>query len=90
MGMTSNRAISLAPSTQDILSDLGHAEELFWADLALTADRGSVPHVREAAVHLALIRAFKTSLGNGGKHGPVLAARLLGKIYALAEKVACF
>jgi separase len=83
MGMTSDRAVSPAPSTQDILSDLKHAEDLFWADLALTADRGSVPHVREAAVHLALIRAFQTSLGNGGKHGPIVAARLLGKIYPL-------
>jgi separase len=90
MGMTSDRAISLAPSTQDILSDLGHAEELFWAELALTADRGSVPHVREAAVHLALIGAFQTSLGNGEEHGPFLAARLLGKIYVLPEKGVCF
>jgi len=90
MGMTSNRAISLASSTQDMLSDLGHAEELFWADLALTADRGSVTHIREAAVHLALIGASQTSLGSGEEHGPVLSARLLGKMYALSEKGACF
>lgn len=90
MGMTSDRVVSPAPSTQDILSNLDHAEELFWADLALTADRGNVPHVREAAVHLALIRALQTSLGNDGKHGPIVAAHLLGKIYALPEKVTPF
>ena len=81
MGMTSNRAVSLAPSIQDILSTLDHAEKLFWADLALTADRGGVAHVRETAVYLALITALQTSLGKGGKHGPIVAARLLGKIY---------
>ncbi|KAG1823730.1 peptidase family C50-domain-containing protein [Suillus subaureus] len=59
MGMTSDRAVSLTPSTQDILSTLDQAEKLFWADLALTADRGN------------------TSLGKGGKDGPIIAARLL-------------
>ncbi|OJA12779.1 hypothetical protein AZE42_08338, partial [Rhizopogon vesiculosus] len=77
MGMTSDRAVSVAPSSQNILNDLSHTEEFFWADLAPTADQGSVPHVREAVVHLALIKTLQTSLGNGGKHGPVLTARLL-------------
>jgi len=80
MGMTSDRAVLLTPSTQDILSTLDHAEKLFWADLALTADRGNVPHVREATINLAIIKAFQTSLGNGGKDGPIIAARLLGRI----------
>jgi len=86
MGMTSDRVVSSTPSTQDILSDLDHAEEHFWADLALTADRGSVHHVREAAIHLALIKALQTSLGNEGKDGPIVAVRLLGEIYALPEE----
>ncbi|KAG2136721.1 peptidase family C50-domain-containing protein [Suillus clintonianus] len=77
MGMTSDRAVSLTPSTQDILSALDHAEKLFWADLALTADRGHVPHVREATINLALIKALQTSLGKGEKDGPIIAARLL-------------
>ncbi|KAG2081359.1 peptidase family C50-domain-containing protein [Suillus cothurnatus] len=77
MGMTSDRAVSLTPSTQDILSTLDHAEKLFWADLALTADRGNVPHVRETTINLAIIKALQTSLGNGGKDGPIIAARLL-------------
>ncbi|KAG1731550.1 peptidase family C50-domain-containing protein [Suillus lakei] len=77
MGMTSDRAASLTPSTQDILGALDHAEKLFWADLTLTADRGNVPHVRETTINLALIKALQTSLGKGGKDGPVVAARLL-------------
>ncbi|KAG2038447.1 peptidase family C50-domain-containing protein [Suillus americanus] len=77
MGMTSDRVVSLTPSTQDILSTLDQAEKLFWADLALTADRGNVHHVREATINLALIKALQTSLGKGGKDGPIIAARLL-------------
>lgn len=77
MGMTSDRAVSLTPSTQDILSTLDHAEQLFLADLALTVDRGNVPHVREATTNLALIKALQTSLGKGGKDGPIIAAHLL-------------
>ncbi|KAG1861269.1 peptidase family C50-domain-containing protein [Suillus subluteus] len=77
MGMTSNRVVSLTPSTQDILCTLDQAEKLFWADLALTADRGNVPHVREVTINLALIEALQTSLGKGGKDGPIIAARLL-------------
>ncbi|KAG0699186.1 peptidase family C50-domain-containing protein [Suillus ampliporus] len=77
MGMTSDRAVSPAPLSQDILSALDHAEKLFWADLALTADRGSVPHVREATINLALIKALQTSLGKGGNDEPIVAARLL-------------
>ncbi|KAG1748438.1 peptidase family C50-domain-containing protein [Suillus paluster] len=77
MGMTSDRVVSLSPSTQDILGALDNAEKLFWADLALTADRGSVPHVRETTVNLALVKALQTSLGKGGKDGPIIAARLL-------------
>jgi separase len=80
MGMTSDRAVSLTLSTQDILSTLDHAEKLFLADIALTMDRGNVPHVREATTNLALIKALQTSLGKGGKDGPIIAARLLGKI----------
>ncbi|KAG1788751.1 peptidase family C50-domain-containing protein [Suillus plorans] len=77
MGMTSDRAVSPTPSTQDILSTLDQAEKLFWADLALTADRGNVPHVREATINLALIKALQTSLGKGEKDGPIIAAHLL-------------
>ncbi|KAH7929994.1 hypothetical protein BV22DRAFT_1001613 [Leucogyrophana mollusca] len=82
MGMSSSKTTALAPAT-DILGALDDAEKLFWADLVLTSRRGNVPHVREAAVSLAMIRALQTSLGRAGKEGPVLAARLLDSSTAI-------
>jgi separase len=78
MGMSGDKDLSLVPATQDILSTLGDAEKLFWADLALTLRRGTVSHVREASVSLAMIRAFQSSLGKASTDGPLLAVRLLG------------
>ncbi|EGO04017.1 hypothetical protein SERLA73DRAFT_84238 [Serpula lacrymans var. lacrymans S7.3] len=77
VGMSGEKAPSFSASTQDIVSTLDNAEELFWADLILTARRGKVSHVRNAAVSLAIIKALQTSLGKPGKEGPVLVARLL-------------
>ncbi|KAF9225675.1 hypothetical protein BS17DRAFT_749997 [Gyrodon lividus] len=84
MGMSGDKDLSLVPATQDILSALGDAEKLFWADLALTLRRGTVPHVREASVSLAMIRAFQSSLGKASTDGPLLAARLLDASSAIS------
>ena len=62
MGMSGDRHLSLPSATQDILSTLDNAERLFWADLTLITRRGSVSHVRDAAVSLALIWALQASL----------------------------
>ena len=70
---------SLSASRQDTLNVLANAEKLFWSDLASVARRGRVFHVRDAAVSLALIRAFQVSLGRNGTDGPILAAGLLGE-----------
>ena len=78
MGMSGDKVPSRAPATQEILGSLDDAEKLFWADLALTARRGAAPHVREASVSLAMIRALQSSLGKVNKDAPMLAARLLG------------
>ncbi|KAI0700451.1 peptidase family C50-domain-containing protein [Cytidiella melzeri] len=78
MGMK-RQTLSISPSTQEILTILSHAEKLFWADLTLVAKRGNVFHVRDAAVSLALIRAFQDTLGKTGTEGPALAACLLDK-----------
>ncbi|KAF8842467.1 hypothetical protein BDN67DRAFT_965802 [Paxillus ammoniavirescens] len=77
MGMSGDKDLPLVPATQDILNTLGDAEKLFWADLALTLRRGTVSHVREASVSLAMIRAFQSSLGKASTDGPLLAVRLL-------------
>ncbi|PIL26880.1 hypothetical protein GSI_11060 [Ganoderma sinense ZZ0214-1] len=75
MGMSGDTAPSSA--SQDMLETLATAEKLFWEHMGYVARRGHVTSVREAAICLALIRAFRTSLGRGDKHTPVLAAQLL-------------
>ncbi|KAK7020489.1 cysteine peptidase C50 [Favolaschia claudopus] len=77
MGMSTDRAPALAPSSFDILHILDRAEQLFWLDFTLFSRRGDVARVRHAVVSLALIRAFQTSLGQSGTRDPVLVAGLL-------------
>ncbi|KAM5541905.1 hypothetical protein V8D89_004634 [Ganoderma adspersum] len=75
MGMSGDVVPSSA--SQDMLETLATAEKLFWEHMSYVARRGHVTSVREAAICLALIRAFRTSLGRGDKYTPVLAAQLL-------------
>lgn len=83
MGMTGGQLAS-SPTTLEILGTLNTAEKLFWSDLAEVARRGHVPHVRDSAVSLALIRAFQTSLGKVGIDGSILVAQLLGTLRTFA------
>ncbi|GJE92064.1 cysteine peptidase C50 [Phanerochaete sordida] len=76
MGMIRDKA-SPASGSQDVLAILNNAERLFWADLGLISRRGVVFDVRDAAISLALVRAFQTSLGGSSVDSPVVAARLL-------------
>ncbi|KAI0824951.1 peptidase family C50-domain-containing protein [Trametes gibbosa] len=75
MGMSGDIAPSMA--SQDMLETLATAEKLFWEHMGYIARRGHVSSVRDAAVCLALIRTFRTSLGRGDVQTPVLAAQLL-------------
>ncbi|KAI0360283.1 hypothetical protein OH77DRAFT_1393661 [Trametes cingulata] len=75
MGMSGDMIPSSA--SQDMLETLATAEKLFWEHMSYIARRGHVSSVREAAVCLALIRTFRTSLGRGDVQTPVLAAQLL-------------
>ncbi|TBU57165.1 peptidase family C50-domain-containing protein [Dichomitus squalens] len=75
MGMSGD--IPPSSASQDMLETLTTAEKLFWDHLTYVARRGHVSSVREAAVCLALIRTFRTSLGRGDKYTPILAAQLL-------------
>lgn len=78
MGLSGDSPHSTA--SQDMLETLSTAEKLFWEHMSYIARRGHVSSVREAAVCLALIRTFRTSLGRGDVHTPVLAAQLLGAL----------
>ncbi|KAH9848957.1 peptidase family C50-domain-containing protein [Lenzites betulinus] len=75
MGMSGDVTPSMA--SQDMLETLATAEKLFWEHMGYIARRGHVSSVREAAICLALIRTFRTSLGSGDMQTPVLAAQLL-------------
>ncbi|KAJ7087888.1 peptidase family C50-domain-containing protein [Mycena epipterygia] len=77
MGMSTDKAPALSPSTHDILHTLDHAEQLFWLDFTLFSRKGDVSRVRDAVVSLAVIRALQTSLGKSGHQDPVLVAGLL-------------
>lgn len=88
MGMSTDKALALSPPTLEILVTLDKAERLFVADLAAISRRGGVSQVREAAVSLALIGAFQTSLGKAGIKWPTLAAGLIGRCFTLRTLLA--
>lgn len=80
MGMESREAISSTIQSADVLDALSNAEKFFWEHLSLTASKGNIIKVREAAISLALISAFRTSLGDKKNDGSSTMASLLGKI----------
>ncbi|KAG7448865.1 uncharacterized protein BT62DRAFT_946578 [Guyanagaster necrorhizus] len=77
LGTTGADMPTLSGTSLEISRSLETAAQLFCDNLKLTAHNGDVSHVREAAIKLALIRAFQTSLGKSGTDGPLLVANLL-------------
>ncbi|SJK98717.1 uncharacterized protein ARMOST_01986 [Armillaria ostoyae] len=77
LGTTGADMPTLSGTSLEISRSLETAARLFGDNLKLTAHNGDVSHVREAAIKLALIRAFQTSLGKSGTDGPLLVANLL-------------
>jgi separase len=80
MGMFPTHKVAFALPTQDVLNALEEAEKLFQANLSLTSRNGSVLKLRDAAISLALIKTFQTSLGRPGNSSSVVTAALLGGI----------
>jgi separase len=79
MGMINSSPLPLTAPAQEVVGILSNAEQLFWSDLQLLARRGTVSHVRAAAVSLAMIGALRSSFGNASPQAPLLAARLIGE-----------
>ncbi|KAK0494593.1 cysteine peptidase C50 [Armillaria luteobubalina] len=77
LGTTGADMPTLSGTSLEISRCLETAARLFGDNLKLTTHNGDVSHVREAAIKLALIRAFQTSLGKSGTDGPLLVANLL-------------
>lgn len=87
MGMSSrNNAQRMLP-IGDILSALDSAEKYFQCSIKLTEKAGDVVHLRGAAVSLALVKAFQTSLGKLDDFDAICAASLLGKACLLFTSV---
>lgn len=63
----------------EILKELETAEQLLWETMRLSCHRGSVSHVRDATLRLALVRTFQASLGKAGADRPLLTVNLMGE-----------
>ena len=87
MGMLSTGQFAWTLPSLDITDALANAEKLLWSHLDLMSQKGSVVKVCEAAILLALVGAFQTSLGNQRNNVPWVMASLLGT-YQFAN-VAC-
>ncbi|KAH9478241.1 Separin [Psilocybe cubensis] len=83
MGMESKESSPSPAQSADMVDALSSAEKFFWDHLSLTASKGSVIKVREAAISLALISAFRTSLGDKKIQGSSTMASLLDISVAL-------
>ena len=79
MGMLSRNTAQRVPPVGDVLVALDSAEKYFRDSIALTEKSGDVLHLRDAAVSLALVKAFQTSLGKIDDRNAIYATSLLGK-----------
>ncbi|KAF8958159.1 peptidase family C50-domain-containing protein [Flammula alnicola] len=83
MGMGSKEDIRPILPSIDVMDALASAEKLLWAHLSMTSAKGNAVKVRDAAISLALIGAFRTSLGDRRVDGPSVMAALLDASAAL-------
>jgi len=80
MGMESRTEIrSPTLSSVEVLDALANAEKLLWAHVGVTATTGNVIKIRETAMSLVLVSAFRTSLGDQRINGPSVMTALMGK-----------
>jgi hypothetical protein len=84
MGMSGGEIVTPPTATRDLLSALSTAEDFFWSCLELNVDLGEVPQVRDAAISLALIRAYQTALGAKTKNVSTVTAAVLGMSLCIA------
>ncbi|KAF9552923.1 hypothetical protein CPC08DRAFT_822591 [Agrocybe pediades] len=87
MGMGSKEPVRPAMPSSEILDALANAQNYFSSYLKATSAKGNVVKVREAAISLALIGAFRTSLGDKKCAGPGPMAILLDAAAALTLRI---
>jgi separase len=78
MGSRTDIRVPTLPSVE-VLDALASAEKLLWAHVGIAATTGNVIKIRETAMSLVLISAFRTSLGDRTIDGPTIMAALMGK-----------
>lgn len=79
MGTPGKKVDHRQSTRQRIQVILEQADVAYQSALELVAGSGKVEDVRQACLSLALLRAFQTSLGQGGARVTSFAADLLGK-----------
>ena len=78
MGLSSHDVRPMSVGVKQMLDTLSTAETMFWENLECVSNCGQVPDAREAAISLALIQSFQTSLSKGCDNGARVAVGLLG------------
>ncbi|KAL4259196.1 separase [Pleurotus pulmonarius] len=84
MGMSCSEGAVTSSLTHDIPSLLEKAAQMYWSELDLISSQGEVPKVRNAAVSLAMIQAFQTSLGKSGAAASNVLINLLDATTAIS------
>ena len=79
MGTASKKLDHRQSARHRIQVILDQADEAYRAALSMVAGSGRVEDVRQACLSLALLRAFQTSLGQGGMDATAFAADILGE-----------
>jgi separase len=82
MGLSSLDVKPLSVGAKQMLETLSAAETMFWEHLKCISNSGQVLDVREAAISLALIQSFQTSLAKDCASDARVAVGLLGTIKA--------
>jgi separase len=81
MGTMSKRLDHRQSARHRIEVILDQADQAYRAALSVVAGSGRAEDVRQACLSLALLRAFQTSLGQGGTDVTSFAADILGKFH---------
>lgn len=86
MGGAGNKIDHRQSARHRIQVILDQADEAYRAALSMVAGSGRVEDVRQACLSLALLRAFQTSLGQGGTDVTAFAADILGKQHTVVDR----
>jgi separase len=79
MGLSCDDGKEPSVGAKQMLEVLAETERWFWDSLRCVIGNGQALHARDAAVSLALLKAFQASLGRQKSNDASVAVKLLGK-----------